>query len=263
MQPPAELAREFPCIVVKIGGRPTTELACMHALADDLGELMQAGIRVAVVHGGGARVTLLSERLGVTARFTEGVRVTGRDDMLIADQVLAGEMNTELVRLLFSRSIRSVGLTGCDAGLCIGTPVAEHTGTVASTDPSVLHALWQADLLPVIASVSQDKDGNPLNINADELARAVAAGLAASALVYISDIPGIRMYGTVSRRLNSSEIEAGINDGQIVGGMVAKTRAALAGLQQGIGTVCIGDYAVRGDLAELLKGQRGTHIGTF
>ena len=263
MQLTESLLSRFPCVVVKIGGRPTSELECMHALADELGSLLKAGMNIAVVHGGGARVTLLSERLGVTARFTDGVRVTGSEDMLIADQVLAGEMNTELVRLLFARGVRSVGLTGCDAGLCIGTPVAEHTGTVVQTDTSVLEALWQSRLLPVIASVSQDEHGNPLNINADELARGVAAGLNAAALVYISDIPGIRIHGEVAGRLNPEEIETGILEGEIIGGMVAKTRAAIAGLQQGIGTVCIGDYAEGGDLMMLLNGQRGTHIGTF
>ncbi|MFW5800645.1 MAG: acetylglutamate kinase [Spirochaeta sp.] len=260
---PSSLAEQFPGIIIKIGGRPTTDITCMHALADEIGSLIRSGMRIAVVHGGGARVTLLSERLGVTPRFTEGVRVTGSEDMLIADQVLAGEMNTELIRMFHSRGVRSVGLTGCDAGLCTGTAINEHTGIVSHTDTTVLSALWDAELLPVIASVSQDIDGKPLNINADELARGIAAELHAAALVYISDIAGILIQNTIAKRLTPADIHDGIQNGDIRDGMAAKTRAALAGLQQGIGTVCIGDYAVEGDLVQLLTGQRGTHIGTF
>lgn len=258
-----KIRKQYPTIVIKIGGRPTTDLDCMLSLADDIIELQKAGIRVAVVHGGGARVTTLSERLGVTARFTDGVRITGHQDMLIADQVLSGEMNTELVRLFHNRGTQAVGLTGCDAGLCTAQPLAEHTGQVSSLQPRVLRVLWKAGMLPIIASVSQDTHGTPMNINADEFARGIAAGLSAAALVYISDIPGILIRGSVVTHLTPPEIEKAILEDEIRDGMIAKTRAATAGLQQGIGTVCIGDYAVAGNLVSLLTGKRGTHIGTF
>lgn len=260
---PDELPQRFPRIVLKIGGRPSTERNCMITLADEIGRLIRAGIEIAVVHGGGARVTELSRRLGVEARFTEGVRATGSQDMLIADQVLAGEMNTELVRIFSSRGIPGVGLTGCDAELCTAEAILEHTGQVATTRTQLLELLWYGKLVPIIASVSQDAAGTPMNINADEFARGIAAGLQAPALVYISDIAGIRIREQIASRLDPNTIEQEIIAGEIRQGMIAKARAAAAGLQQGIGTVCIGDYAEAGDLVALLTEQRGTHVGTF
>ncbi|THB66766.1 MAG: acetylglutamate kinase, partial [Spirochaetaceae bacterium] len=181
------MSKQQTSVIVKIGGRPAEDPACMGQLAAEIGALQETGINIAVVHGGGARLTAFCQKLGITARFTDGIRATGPDDMLAADQILAGEINTALVRLFASRQIPAVGLTGCDAGLCTARPLLEHTGTAGTTDTRILHLLWQAQLVPIIASVSQDAQGQAMNINADELARGLAIGLQASALVYISD----------------------------------------------------------------------------
>lgn len=259
----SDISKKFRCIVIKIGGRPVTDQECMRTLADEIGQLLRAGIQVVLVHGGGSRVTALSSLLGVQARFTDGVRITGPQDMKIADQVLAGEMNTELVRLFHKQGIPGVGLNGCDAGLCTAKAVIEHTGSVAAVNPEILHILHESGILPIVASVSQDSLGRPMNINADEFARGIAEGLKASALVYISDIPGVIIHGSVASELNPGLIEQAIEEDEIREGMIAKTRSAVSGIQEGIGTVCIGDYAVSGQLLDLLTGKRGTHIGTF
>ncbi len=262
------LVKKFPVAIIKIGGRPSRDEDCMRQLAAEIGSLLQAGMKIAVVHGGGAQVTKLSEKLGITARFTDGIRATGPDDMLIADQVLAGEVNTSLVRLFSSCGIAAVGLTGCDADLCTAEPILEHTAQAGTIKADIITILWQNSLLPVLASVSQDKTHLPMNINADEFAQGLAAGLHSAAgpnkpaLIYISDIPGIKIRGDVVDYLTPATIEKEIESGEIQGGMIAKTRAAVKGLQQGIGTVCIGDYAVSGDLVALLTGIRGSRIGT-
>lgn len=251
-------------LVVKIGGRPAAQQDILDALISELGVLGASGFHPILVHGGGADVTELSRKLGVEPTFVAGKRLTSSEEMGIVDAVLAGQVNTRILRRALALKINAVGLSGVDAGLFIGESVDSannsRTGRITRVDTKILATLCTAGLLPVVSSVSTTPDGVGLNINADDAAMELGRSLKAHALVYLSDIPGILKSENVLRRLNPIEAEAEISSGVIGGGMIPKVRGAIDALRSGIGRVIIGGYEQSGDLKAFLDAEKGTSI---
>lgn len=246
--------------LIKIGGRPLSDAGSLELLIGELAALQQTEPLI-LVHGGGNEVTSLSERLGIETRFRDGIRLTSKPEMELVAMVLAGKMNTLFVRRLVAKGIRAVGLSGCDAGLIQGAPVAaqSRTGTVTAVQPALIQDLARAGYLPVCSSVAADSEGEALNINADEAALALAVALKAQRLVFLADVPGILKQERLLPRLSADEAEGEIAAGTIAGGMIPKVRASFEGLKQGVGEVIIGGIDRKGDLAALIKGS-GTHL---
>lgn len=245
-------------LVVKIGGAPAENRDLVVSLMREL-----RGRSAVLVHGGGAHLTALSNRLGLTVEFVDGVRVTPPDAMDAADMILGGLVNTRLVRLAEAAGVPAVGLTGADGHLLVADAVSEHNRTAVAprVNPDPLTALLTAHYLPVVASVAADGDGGAVNVNADTAARAIAERAGADALAFVSDVSGVLgPEKALIRDLPVAGIEPLIGAGVVVGGMAAKLRAAAEAVAAGVARVVIGTYRVPGDLTALLEGKEGTTI---
>jgi acetylglutamate kinase len=239
--------------VYKLGG-PALEDSTL--LPDLASELRRGEGPAVVVHGGGRHVDRLLRALGIESRFIEGRRETSRAAMEVVEMVLSGAVNKALAAGLTQNGVPAVGVSGRDAGLiralreeglgCVGRP--------DTVDPAALRALWSAGLLPVVAPVSSGPDGEALNVNADEAALAVATAVGASALVYLSDVDGVRIGEQTMDLLSPGEADRQIALGVISGGMALKVRVALDARAKGIPEVVVAGRA------RLVGGFPGTRI---
>jgi acetylglutamate kinase len=254
-------------LLVKLGGRAGTDLQTGEEVLAELAELTGA-YRIVLVHGGGAEVTAMSRRLGMEPRFEDGVRMTSPGEMDVVDMVLAGKMNTLLVRRFSTLGVRAVGLSGADAAMfaCSFVGDSEHnrTARIESADTGLIDQLLSAGYVPVVSSVAVGADGRGVNVNADEAALALARSLPAERLVFLSDTDGVLdappPAGAVISKLESSSLEALIGSGTIAGGMVPKVRSAAEAIARGVRQVVIGRFTGGGDLLKLLDGTMGTSI---
>jgi acetylglutamate kinase len=237
--------------VVKLGGNELDRPGWLAACAQALARLDP----VVVVHGGGRAVSALSRRLGLPVEKRDGVRVTTPDVAAVVELVLAGPVNRAVVVALRAAGLDAVGLSGVDGGLFTARPRAPALGLVgeiADVRAALLESFLLAGLTPVIAPTAPTAPaggGPPLNVNADDAAAAVAGALHASELLIVSDVPGVRVDGTVQAAIEASDIEPLIELGAAGDGMAAKLRAARAALQAGARAVRIGDRRILDDPA--------------
>jgi acetylglutamate kinase len=248
--------------VVKIGGRaletPGAALALCREVAGLTGGLV-------LVHGGGADVSDWCARLGIESRFHDGLRVTDEPTLEVATAVLAGLANKRLVAMLRGADVDAVGLAALDGGVIHAVPhPASSTlgavGSVQSVSPALIEALLARGAVPVMASIG-DYQVSLLNLNADDLAAALAPAVRASALVLLSDTPGLRLDGRIVPSLDRAGLLAALAHADVQGGMMPKLRAAMAALEGGVPRVHIGAWDGAGSLARLLSGEgSGTTI---
>jgi acetylglutamate kinase len=251
-------------IVIKIGGNALHEKN-IQSFTKDIARLQKESA-VVLIHGGGDEVSSLSKQLGFEPHFLGGVRMTGMQEMDVVEMVLSGKVNRHLVRAFNRAGIISVGLSGQDGILFEGVPIdasGTRTGKVENCDVRLLKLLLSENYLPIISPVSFAKDGGALNINADEVATAIAACLRAVSLIFVSDIQGVLNKGEILVKMNEKEITKEIEQGTISGGMVVKVQSALRGLRNGIEKITIGEYRNRGDMLLLFEGTWGTVITTL
>jgi acetylglutamate kinase len=188
---------------------------------------------VVIVHGGGQRISEWLDRLGVKSQWEGGLRVTDAAALEVAAAVLRGVVNSELVAALRDLSVDAVGLSGVDGGLLIAerVPGLGLVAHVVGLRRDLLDSILVAGQVPVVAPLARDEQGVVCNVNADDVAAGVAAGLGARQLVLMTDVDGVR--GSDGRRIDTmtaEEAEGLIDTGVISGGMVPKIRAALAAL---------------------------------
>jgi acetylglutamate kinase len=222
-------------VVVKIGGstlgRNDTSLA-------DLVALQHLNKRIVVVHGGGSEVSAWFARLGHEPRFVNGLRVTGKDELAVVTAVLAGLVNKRLVLGLNAAGGRAAGLSGVD-GRLVQAKVEDDTlgyvGRVAHVEPDVVMTLLGAGIMPVVSPVcwgTREGEATLLNVNADDVAVAVASALRADRLVYLTDVPGIMdQHKNVFSRLAARQVRELITAGTIAGGMIPKALACVSAAQ--------------------------------
>jgi acetylglutamate kinase len=240
--------------VVKVGGGALEREATARALVEQIEVLHQVGIRVVLVHGGGTQSTGLSRALGAEARFVEGRRVTGAQDLEVATLVLNGAVNTRLLAVCRSVGLPAVGVSGVDAGLIqarrrppvrVGEELVDYgfVGDIAAVDPAVLTDLMDAGYVPVVSPLSAADDGTLLNINADTIAAALAVALGAEKLLFLTGAAGILERVDDPRSLVSFTDLAGLrrlkDAGGLVAGMLPKTSAIEAAIQGGVRRVHI------------------------
>lgn len=263
-------------VVIKLGGAALDDARALGPLWDAIAALTSdcAG-GVVLVHGGGAAVDAHLARLGMTSERRAGLRVTPAEQIGEVVAVLRGAVNTKLVGLLCARGVAAVGLGLSDGGACVCTKHEPEgvdlgrVGTVAGeTDPATPRptrgGLWRELLatghVPVLCSIGLDLVGEPLNVNADDAASAVADILHASLLVLLTDVPGVLdADGSIIESTDRDGIESRIADGTIAGGMIPKARAAAASAEaSGVPTV-IASWKNLDGLASL---SAGGHPGT-
>jgi acetylglutamate kinase len=247
-------------LVVKLGGTTIEDQA--HVLADVAAVARRRP--VVLVHGGGKRITEWLDRLGVKSRFQGGLRVTDEASLEVAAAVLRGVVNSELVSALRDLGVDAVGLSGVDGGLLVAERVPDVglVATVVGLRRDLLDAILVGGQVPVVAPLARDETGVVCNVNADDAAAGIAAGLGARQLVLLTDVDGIR--GADGGRLSSvtaDEAEELIATGTIAGGMVPKVRAALAALTWPGTEAVIADAAAPGALERALGDEGfGTRV---
>jgi len=232
-------------IVVKIGGAAIEDAAMLRRCAQAVAELARDGHRVAVVHGGGGVLTRMLERLGKKSEFVDGLRVTDAETRDAALMVLAGRVNKSLVAALRTHGQSAMGLAGGDGNVFRArkkktVPDLGFVGEIAATDPLWLEAIWKMDAVPVISSIALGFDGEYYNINADEMAAACAICTKADALVFLTDVPGVKgANGEVMRWLSIDQIAEMAKSAVITGGMLPKLSACRDALTHGVKRVRI------------------------
>jgi acetylglutamate kinase len=231
--------------VVKLGGagleNPSLLECCVRAIA----ELVRDGHQVAVVHGGGVQLTRTLKVLGKQSEFIDGLRVTDAETRDAALMVFAGKVNKTLVAALGAIGQPAVGLSGGD-GLSFRArkkrtgPDLGYVGEIASSDSRLIEAIWQTNCVPVFCSMALGFDGEYYNINADEMAAACAVACHADALVFLTDVPGVKgVTGEVLRWLSIDQIAEMAKSAVISGGMLPKLGACREALLNGVKRVRI------------------------
>jgi len=169
--------------------------------------------------------------------------------MAVAEMVLSARTNKMLVARLLRAGILAAGISGVDGGLLIVEKMIHPAGDlgwvgrIVGSDPLILRALLAAGFVPVVSPISLGHDGRSYNVNADQAAQAIAVALGASALLFVSNVPGVKANGQVVESLTVAQAEDWIKDGTISGGMIPKVRAALEAVNAGVGRVVITDLA--------------------
>ncbi|MCC6312079.1 MAG: acetylglutamate kinase, partial [Trueperaceae bacterium] len=239
-------------IVIKYGGNAMTEPATRRAVAGGLRNLAGKGggasaraVPPVVVHGGGPYLQAALDEAGLEHRFERGLRVTSPESVVVIERVL-----TMLAKELAFEIGPAVGITARDAR-CITAEVRDpalgRVGRVTHVDTRVLRALRGGGLVPVLACLALDAEGNALNVNGDEAAGAVAGALG-EGVVFLTNVPGVlddpAVPGSLLSTLTRAEARARIEDGRIAGGMIPKVEHALAALAAGVGKIHIVDGRV-------------------
>jgi acetylglutamate kinase len=203
------------------------------------------GVNPVIVHGGGPMINDMLARLDIRSEFVNGKRVTDAATMDVVEMVLSGTVNKRIVAAINGQGGRAVGLSGKDARLITCTPASPDLGLVgdpSEIDPKILHTLFAADMIPVIAPLGAGAQGETYNINGDTAAGAIAAALKADRLLLLTDIDGVRdASGQVVTELSADQIRQMTRDGVIAGGMIPKTETALAAIEGGVRAVVILD----------------------
>ncbi|HEX5588685.1 MAG TPA: acetylglutamate kinase [Candidatus Limnocylindrales bacterium] len=216
-------------VVVKLGG---TTIADQAHVLQEVATLARKR-PVILVHGGGKRLTEWLDRMGVVSQWHGGLRVTDAASLEVAAAVLRGVINSELVAGLRALGVDAVGLSGVDGGLLVAERVEDlgFVARVVGLRRDLLDALMVAGQVPVVAPLARDEAGIVCNVNADDVAAGIAAGIGARQLVLLTDVDGVRdADGRKLDSLTAAEAEALIAGGVIAGGMVPKIRAALGAI---------------------------------
>jgi len=227
-------------VVIKYGGAAMGDDDLREAFATDVVLLKYVGLNPIVVHGGGPDITDYMQRLGMEVKFVEGLRVTDADTREIAQMVLLGKVNSDIVRRLNRHGQPAVGLSGEDGSLFEVTPVANaeevgFVGEIERVDVDVLNHI-ATDFIPVIASIGVDREGGSYNINADEAAGKVAANLRAHKLIFLTDVEGWLAdpadAGSRISRASVAEVEQRMPG--VAGGMLPKLRGCVDAIRGGV-----------------------------
>ncbi|WP_295918905.1 acetylglutamate kinase [Anaerovibrio lipolyticus] len=247
-------------IVIKYGGNAMINEELKHKVMEDVSLLKYVGMRPVIVHGGGPDITQFLKKVGKQSAFVSGLRVTDEETVEIAEMVLDGKVNSDIVNMLNCRGVKAVGLSGKDAGLIraskkLATVYDEagkqanvdigYVGQVAAIDTSILDTLLDNGYIPVIAPIGVGDDGESYNINADYVAAEIAGALKAEKLLLLTDTEGVYKdfedKDTFISTLTVAEAKKYIKTGIISRGMIPKIEACLKSIESGTNKVHIID----------------------
>jgi acetylglutamate kinase len=260
--------------VVKYGGHAMGSPELQRDFAEDVVLLKAVGINPVVVHGGGPQIGAMLKRLGVESRFVDGLRVTDAETAQIAEMVLAGSINKEIVAWIGQAGGRAVGLSGKDAGLVTAAKVTRaepdklqgierhvdlgFVGEPVAVDTRILETLSRDGVIPVIAPIAMGTDGYTYNINADTMAGAIAGRLGAARFFLLTDVAGVLdKSGALLSDLDPARIAELRADGTISGGMIPKLETCVAAVEAGVGAAVILDGRVPHAMLLEIFTQRG------
>ena len=236
--------------VVKYGGHAMGDAQAARDFAEDVVLLKAVGINPVVVHGGGPQIGAMLKKLGVESTFVDGLRVTDKATAEIAEMVLSGAINKELVGWIAAAGGKALGISGKDGGLVTATKVSRtvkdpdiqieqavdlgFVGEPTMVDVTIIEVASAAGMIPVIAPIAPGKNGETYNINADTMAGAIAAALGAARLFLLTDVAGVLdQSGTVLAVLTPADIAKLKADGTISGGMIPKLETCIHAVEAG------------------------------
>jgi acetylglutamate kinase len=248
-------------IVVKYGGNAMTEEQLKYSFAKDIVLMKLVGLNPVIVHGGGPQIGNLLEQLKIHSEFVDGMRVTNSETMDVVQMVLGGLVNQDIVSLINQTGGKAIGLTGKDASLIEAkkmliekvTPSLTapeiidigHVGEVIRINREVLDIASHSDLIPVIAPIGTDKQGQTFNINADLVAGAIAEELKAEKLILLTNVSGVENEkGELLSHLTAKQVSSLINSNTIKGGMLPKIQCALDAVSKGVNSAHVIDGRV-------------------
>lgn len=244
--------------VVKYGGHAMGDAEAARDFAEDIVLLKAVGINPVVIHGGGPQIGAMLKKLGVESSFIDGLRVTDAETAKIAEMVLSGAINKELVSWISQAGGKALGISGKDGGFVTAEKIERTTrdpdsniervvdlgfvGEPKSVDRSVIDTISGAGMIPVVAPIGVGTDGHTYNINADTMAGAVAAALGAARLFLLTDVPGVlNKAGDLLADLNPAQIADLRADGTISGGMIPKLETCVSAVESGVDAAVILD----------------------
>ena len=236
--------------VVKYGGHAMGDESAAREFAQDVVLLKAVGINPVVVHGGGPQIGAMLGRLGVESSFVDGLRVTDKATAEIAEMVLSGSINKQLVGWIAQAGGRALGLSGKDGGLVTAEKVRRtrkdpdsaieraldlgFVGEPSSVDTTVIETATAAGMIPVVAPIGAGEDGHTYNINADTMAGALASALGAARLFLLTDVAGVLdKEGRLLGDLTPVDIARLREDGTIGGGMIPKLETCVHAVEGG------------------------------
>jgi acetylglutamate kinase len=256
-------------LVIKIGGQPGEDAKARRELARQIAALHRAGHQTVVVHGGGKALTATLARLGIPTEFREGLRVTDAATRDVALMVLAGLSNKQWVADLEANSQRALGICGGDGKLVVARKLQGrardlgYVGRPVKVNARVLEMAFQGGFIPVVASLALSPRGEYLNVNADDLAAAIAMELGADRLVYLTESGGVwdaekNLLPVVKAR----EIRRLIQDGVVKDGMIPKLLSCARVLKHDVGEIDIVSAEAKNVLLRTLHARErvGTRI---
>jgi len=247
--------------VVKYGGHAMGDPALARDFASDIVLLKAVGINPVVVHGGGPQIGAMLKKVGVESEFVDGLRVTDKETAKVAEMVLSGAINKELVGWINEAGGRAVGISGKDGKFVQASKLRRtqkdpdsnieriidlgFVGEPKKVDRSVIDTISDADMIPVAAPIAMGEDGHSYNINADTMAGAVASALGAARLFLLTDVAGVLdKQGALVTDLDPERVTALQDDGTITGGMIPKLETCVNAVNDGVDAAVILDGRV-------------------
>ncbi len=238
-------------VVVKFGGNAMVDPDLFARFAEDVVLMHRVGMKPVVVHGGGPQIGEWLARMGKESEFVDGRRVTDAETLEVAKMVLIGKVNSDVVTALNRFGPVALGLSGTDAQLLTAAahdPELGFVGQVTGVDTTLIERTLAMDLVPVIATIGADAEGQAYNINADDVASSVAEALGAEKLIMLTDVPGLLADvddpSSLIQRVSTAQVDQLVADGTVAGGMVPKLEGCAQAISNGVGSVHLIDGRV-------------------
>lgn len=241
-------------IVVKYGGSAMVDEELKRNVIKDVVLLKLVGFKPIIVHGGGKEISRWVGKVGKEAKFVNGLRVTDKETMEIAEMVL-GKVNKELVTLVESLGVKAIGISGKDGGLLkVNKKLSQgqdigYVGEIKEVNPAILNELLEKDFLPIVCPVGLGDDFATYNINADDAACAIARAMKAEKLAFLTDIEGVYRdpedTSSLISELFVNEAKALIENGNVGGGMIPKLQNCIDAIESGVNRVHILDGRIQ------------------
>ena len=243
-------------IVVKIGGSVLNDKTLFKILIEDISVLKKMNFNPILVHGGGKRLTAKLSQLNIESKFVEGLRVSNKDVVKIAEEVFI-KFNKEILNEIKNYSVNAKSITSKENNIISVKAISEELGFVGTPykiNTDILKKIVKANEIPIIAPLGINSDNQVYNVNADDIATFVASSLNARRLIMISDVAGVLdKESNLISEINSAKAKEMISSGEITQGMLVKINNAINVADKVKGTVIIDGRIVHSILYELLS----------
>lgn len=258
-------------VVIKYGGSAMTNEIIKQSVLKDIAVLKSVGLKPIIVHGGGKDINNMLNRVQIQSQFKNGLRVTDASTLEIAEMVLSGKINKGLVTHLERIGTHAVGLSGKDGNMITVEKIMPQgedigfVGKITAVDSSLIHILLDQGYTPVISTIGLDKKYHAYNINADDVATAIARAMKASKLVFLTDIEGVLKNpedpNTLISKIDTESAQELFASGVISGGMIPKLKNCLEAVQNDVRRVHILDGRLEHSLLIEIFTKKG--VGTM